>query len=150
MFKNGNGSKKYIERESREARILADAQQKVLNSTQWITADQLSTFAASTGLNPSTSPNEWVPKGVIFSICNEETELFPMYALNPMVGYGLAKELVNIIEVFRERKDGWGMVYWFAGANGFLGGRRPQDLLHTDPEAVLAAAKDEVMGITHG
>jgi hypothetical protein len=44
MFKNGNGSKKYVESESREARMLVDAQQKVLNSTQWLTAEQLSIF----------------------------------------------------------------------------------------------------------
>ena len=150
MFKNGNGSKKYVGSESREARMLADAQQKVLNSTQWITADQLSTFAAFTGLNPSTTPKESLSTGVIFSIRNEETELFPLYALNPNAGYELAKVLANIIEVFRERKDGWGMAYWFGSANGFLGGRRPQDILHTDPEAVLAGAKDEVMSITHG
>ena len=87
---------------------------------------------------------------MIFSIRNEETELFPLYALNPNAGYGLAKELANIIEIFRERKDEWGIAYWFAGANGFLGGRRPQDILHTDPEAVLAAAKDEAMSTTHG
>jgi len=130
--------------------MLADAQQKILNSSQWLTADQLYTFAVSTGQNLCTTPNEWLSKGMIFSISNEETELFPLYALNPNAGYVLAKELVNIIEVFRERKDGWGMAYWFGSANGFLGGRRPQDLLQTDPEAVLAAAKDEVMGITHG
>ena len=146
MFKNGNGSKKYVESERREARMLADAQQKVLNSTQWLTADQLSIFTVSTGQNPCTTPNEWLSKRVIFSIRNEETELFPLYALNPKASY----ELANIIEVFRERKDGWGMAYWFGSANGFLDGRRPQDLLHTDPEAVLAAAKDEVMCITHG
>lgn len=150
MFKNGNGSKKHVESESREARMLADAQQKVLNSTQWLTADQLSIFMVSTDQNPSTTPIEWLSNRVIFSIRNEETELFPLYALNPKAGYELAKELVNIIEVFRERKDCWGMAYWFGSANGFLGGRRPQDLLHTDPEAVLAAAKDEAMGITHG
>ncbi len=150
MFKNGNGSKKHVESERREARMLADAQQKILNSTQWLTADQLYTFAVATGQNLSTTPNEWLSKGIIFSISNDETELFPLYALNSNAGYVLSKELVNIIEVFRERKDGWGMAYWFGSGNGFLGGRRPQDLLHTDPEAVLAAAKDEVMGIAHG
>lgn len=60
MFENGNGSKKYVESESREARMLADAQQKVLNSTQWLTADQLSIFMVSTDQNPTTTPNEMI------------------------------------------------------------------------------------------
>jgi hypothetical protein len=150
MFKNGIGSKEYVESERREARMLANAQQKILNSTQWLTADQLSKRMTPTGQNPSTRLTEWLSKGLIFFIRNDRTELFPLYALNPSAGYEPAKELAEIIEVFRERKDGWGLAYWFGSANGFLGGRRPQDILHTHSEAVLAAAKDEVRGVSHG
>lgn len=31
--------------------------------------------------------------------------------------------------VFRGRKDDWGLAYWFASPNSFLGGKRAQDLL---------------------
>ena len=48
------------------------------------------------------------------------------------------------------RKYGWGLAYWFASANSLLGGKRPQDVLATSPDRVLAAAADEMAGIAHG
>jgi hypothetical protein len=42
------------------------------------------------------------------------------------------------------------MAYWFLSDNGFLGGKRPQDLLASAPERVIVAAMDEVEGIAHG
>ena len=52
-------------------------------------------------------------------------------------------ELANLSTVgsksgFRSIKE---LADWFASANGFLGGRRPQ---------VVAAAKDETSGVRHG
>jgi len=35
----------------------------------------------------------------------------------------------RVLSVFRGRKDEWGLAYWFASVNSFLGGKRPQDLL---------------------
>ena len=51
--------------------------------------------------------------------------------------------------MFGDDKDGWGLAYWFLGANSFLGGRRPQDVLLTDPSAVVAAAQDEMSAVEH-
>lgn len=44
----------------------------------------------------------------------------------------------------------WGLAYWFASVNSFLGGKRPQDLLIDTPDRVVDAAKDEVAGVLHG
>ena len=49
-----------------------------------------------------------------------------------------------------DAKDGWGLAYWFASANSFLGGKRPQDVLLESPERVLAAAADEMAEVAHG
>jgi hypothetical protein len=40
--------------------------------------------------------------------------------------------------------------FWFAGLSSYLDDRRPQDLLASDPDLVIAAAKDEVEGVQHG
>jgi len=42
------------------------------------------------------------------------------------------------------------MAYWFMSSNSFLGGKRPQDLLMSAPEKVIAAAQDEVQAVAHG
>lgn len=55
-----------------------------------------------------------------------------------------------MLEIFRGKKDDWGLAYWFASVNSFLGGKRPQDLLISKPDRVVAAAEDEVAGVLHG
>lgn len=111
---------------------------------------QLSTLAGFSSTNPSAQPNKWKAKRMIFAINNKGTDYFPVYALDPEKNHRPLKILTNILQVFSEKKDGWGAAYWFASVNGFLGGKRPQDILHSNPEAVLAAAKNEVTGIPHG
>jgi hypothetical protein len=58
--------------------------------------------------------------------------------------------MARVIEVLAEHKDAWGMAYWFLSVNSFLGGKRPQDLIASAPERVIAAAIDEVQEIAHG
>lgn len=61
-------------------------------------------------------------------------DYFPGYALDPSAGYRPAKGLTKVMGVFRGRKDDWGLAYWFATVNSFLGGKRPQDLLIDQPD----------------
>lgn len=86
---------------------------------------------------------------MLFSVDHEGIELFPAYAftddqLQPLSG------LQAILTLFAGKKDDWGVAYWFASANGYLGGKPPQDVLRTNPEEVLLAVKDELAGVTHG
>ena len=134
----------------RQARMMAVARQKVLKSARWLNAEQISVLAGFSSNNPSAQPNKWKSKKVIFAIHSKGIDYFPEYALNPNENYRPVKVLADILSIFDGSKDSWGLAYWFAGANGFLGGGRPQDLLHSDPNRVLAAAKDEMTGITHG
>jgi hypothetical protein len=70
--------------------------------------------------------------------------------LDPAAGYRPLKALAPVLHEFGTSKSGWGLGYWFAGVNSFLGGRRPLDLLATHPALVLAAAEDEMAGVEHG
>lgn len=134
----------------REARMIATARQAVLKNAQWITAEQLSELVGFSPTNPSAQPNKWKSKKMIFAIHDKGTDYFPVYALDPDKNHRPVEALAKILDVFGNRKDGWGLAYWFVSANGYLGGQRPQDLLQSDPEAVLKAAGDEIAGITHG
>lgn len=58
--------------------------------------------------------------------------------------------MAKVIEILAKNKDSWGMAYWFRSDNSFLGGKRPQDLLASEPERVIEAAMDEVQEISHG
>jgi len=133
-----------------EARMTAEARKEVLESGDWLTAAQIAEVAGFSASNPSAQPNKWKKDGLIFAIRHRGVDYFPSYALDPVTGYRPFKELAKVLAVFNGRKDGWGLAYWFASINGFLGGKRPQDLLSTRPDRVVAAAEDEVAGVAHG
>lgn len=130
--------------------MIAAAKQEVLKSSQWLTTEDLLRLEGFSSSDPAAHPDSWVADGLIFTLRIGGTDFFPFYALDPSRNYLPHKSLVEILRVFSQQKDGWGLSYWFASVNGFLGGKRPLDLLHSHSEFVLAAAKDEVLGVTHG
>jgi hypothetical protein len=76
-------------------------------------------------------------------------DYYPIYALSPEDSYKPYAEMSDILEVLRE-KTPWGLAFWFESSNGYLGGRAPRDLMKSDRQAILAAAKNEAVGIQHG
>lgn len=133
-----------------EARMTAESRKAVLESGDWLTAAQIAEMAGFSTTNPSAQPNKWKRDGQIFAVRHRGVDYFPGYALDPSTDYRPAKGLARVLAAFRGRKDDWGLAYWFASVNSFLGGKRPQDLLIDQPARVVAAAEDEVAGVLHG
>jgi hypothetical protein len=135
-----------------QARMNAEARKAVLESAEWVNAAKLSEIAGFSGQNSSAQPNKWKRERRIFALRHDGNDLYlyPAYALDPDAQYRPVKSLAPILEVFGDELDSWDIAIWFASANGFLGGALPQDLLISDPERVLAAARDEVAGVRHG
>lgn len=134
----------------KEAAMVARSRNTVLESADWLTAAQVAELAGLSTSNPSTQPNKWKRQKQIFAIAHNGVDYFPGYGLDPDTGYRPRKALKPVLDVFGEYKDGWGLAYWFLSANSFLGGKRPQDVLASEPEKVISAAEDEVKGIAHG
>jgi hypothetical protein len=134
----------------KEAAMLVRARKAVLESGDWLTAADIAQLAGLSTRNPSAQPNKWKKQGQIFAIHHGGVDYFPGYGLDRNAGFRPLKALARIIEIFGERKDGWGTAYWFRSDNSFLGGKRPQDLLASAPLRVIEAALDEVQEIAHG
>jgi hypothetical protein len=94
-------------------------------------------------------PNKWKRDQDIFAIRHGREDYFPLYALNPD-DHRPRKQMAEILRIFGDAKDGWGLAFWFAALNSFLDDERPQDVLAIDPDRVIAAAKDEMAGVQHG
>jgi hypothetical protein len=58
--------------------------------------------------------------------------------------------MAEILKIFVDTKDGWRLAFWFSASNSFLDDERPQDVRATDPEHVLAAARDDMDELQHG
>lgn len=134
----------------KEAAMLIQARKAVLESGDWLSAADVAQLAGLSPRNPSAQPNKWKKQGQIFAIHHGGVDYFPGYGLDKETGFRPAKALTRIIEIFAGHKDSWGMAYWFRSQNSFLGGKRPQDLLSSAPERVIAAAQDEIEEIAHG
>ncbi|PZQ88713.1 MAG: hypothetical protein DI534_11200 [Leifsonia xyli] len=133
-----------------EALMVANARRAVIESGGWLTAAQVAEIGGFSQSNPSAQPNRWKRDGLIWALRHRGQDYYPAYALDPGAGYRPIKALSQVLGLFADVKDDWGVAYWFASVNSFLGGRRPQDLLATAPEKVIAAAQDEVVGVLHG
>ncbi|MRW90655.1 hypothetical protein GJ699_11710 [Duganella sp. FT80W] len=134
----------------KEAAMLVRARKDVLESGDWLTSAEVAQLADLSLRNPSAQPNKWKKQGQIFAINHGGVDYFPGYGLDREASFRPMKALAQIIDVFGERKDGWGMAYWFRSDNSFLRGKRPQDLLASAPKLVIQAAMDEVQEIGHG
>jgi hypothetical protein len=133
-----------------QARMLIDAKSTILKSGDFIPAGEVSKLAGYSQTNPSVQPNKWKRNRAIFAIELKGDDFFPLYALDPNDNYRPRKEVAEILSIFGDSKDGWGLAFWFAGLNSFLDDERPQDLLTVATEQVLAAARDEIAGVLHG
>jgi len=133
-----------------EARMVADARKAVLESGDWLTAAEVAKVAGFSASNPSAQPNKWKKEGQVFAVRHRGVDYFPGYALDPSTDFRPVKALAKVLVAFRGKKDDWSLAYWFASVNSFLGGKRPQDLLISEPERVVSAAEDEVAGVLHG
>jgi hypothetical protein len=134
----------------REQQMLEQAKKSILDSGDFLPPDQI---AQRLGLPPMTlitTVDEWKTRGHIFSIEHLGCSLFPMYAFQDGIKHGPVPDLKAILDLLRTKKDGWGIAFWFASSNGYIGGCRPQDILLSEPGKLLLAATDEVSGIRHG
>jgi hypothetical protein len=133
-----------------QAQMLIAARSSILQSGDFITPKEVSKLAGYSETNPSVYPNKWKRSGKIFAIQSEGKDYFPFYALDPNNKYQPREEVADVLRIFGDSKDSWGVALWFASLNSFLDDERPQDTLAIDPSRVAAAAKDEMAGIQHG
>ena len=133
-----------------EASMRIQAKAAVLRESEWLTASRVAELAGFSSSNPSAQPNKWKRDGLIFAIHHKSCDYYPDYGLDAEAGYKPVKALAEVITVLKERKDSWGMAFWFAAVNSHLAGKTPKDLLATAPQRVLAAAREEVSETAHG
>jgi hypothetical protein len=132
-----------------QARMLIEAKTTILNSGDFLPATEVAKLAGFSATNLSVQPNKWKRNREIFAIQHGREDYVPLYGLDPG-DHRPRKEMAEILKIFGDAKDGWGLAFWFAGLNSFLDDERPQDVLATDPERVIAAARDEMAELGHG
>ena len=121
-----------------KARMKADALRAVFNGTEWLTAGQIAELAGLGQANRSGAANRWKQKRKVFALQHDGQDHYPRYLLDdefrPLPA---AEQVLDALKSFSPNR----LASWFESRNGLLGGKRARELLASDPERVLDAAR---------
>jgi hypothetical protein len=92
---------------------------------------------ASGCAHPVATVRAWRRQGLIFAFRHHARDYFPLFQFE----CGTPKPIVDQVLRLVCPDDGWHALYWFEGANGWLEGMSPVDVMDSDPSAVLKAAR---------
>ena len=92
-------------------------------------------------MNRAALANRWRREGRIFAVIYDGRITFPGFQFG---ADGRPLPIVaEVLRVFGADSSAWQTALWFAGANGWLDGARPVDLLASEPARVAEAARRE-------
>jgi hypothetical protein len=122
-----------------QARRNAEARTALLSEFGALTAAQVAELAGSDAKNTSALAGRWRREGRLVAVEHHGTVYYPGFQFD---SDGRPKPTVG--QVLHHLSDPsmtpWQQALWFTTANGWLGGRRPVDLLDDEGDAVVAAA----------
>ena len=124
-----------------QARRNALAREALLKEFGAYTSSEVADLAGSKASNKAALANRWKQEGRIFSVTHHGAIYYPGFQFGAE-----GRPLPVIAEVIRalaRASSEWQLALWFLGSNGWLGGRRPVDLLEKEPAAVVNAAERE-------
>ncbi|MFP5284653.1 MAG: hypothetical protein ACLGI9_02845, partial [Thermoanaerobaculia bacterium] len=128
-----------------QARRNALAREALLQEFGALTSAEVADLAGSRAANKAALANRWKQEGRIFPITHHGQTLFPSYQFDsngqpwPVIA--------EILSTLGQQSRDWELAIWFVSSSGWLGGRRPVDLLEDDPAAVAKAARHETFDL---
>jgi hypothetical protein len=105
-----------------------------------LAADALAQLMQGAVAQPISRLARWIVAREIVTVPGDGGTLVPLFQFGPGLASpqpGLLPVLAELRDVFDDRE----LAAWFAAPNGSLGGRRPADVLATDPHAVHETAR---------
>jgi hypothetical protein len=118
----------------------ADAQAALADEFGLLSSTDVALLAGSKAENPSALASRWRKEGRIFTVQVDSSARYPGFQLGQR-GRPLPV-IAEVLKAFGGRLSGWELALWFTGAHDWLGGMRPVDVLETDADQVVAAARN--------
>ena len=117
---------------------------KILHEFGALTSAQVGEWAGSKSPNRAALAHKWKSERRIFSVPHQGTNYFPGFQFNAE-GQPLPV-IADVIRILHELSS-WEVAAWLSSANGYVGDRRPVELLTSDPARVIFAAEREAEGV---
>jgi hypothetical protein len=98
------------------------------------------------GAHPSSREiTQWKRDRRVFTVPHQGRSLYPLFQFDEE---GHPRPVVaEVLATLGQQSRGWELALWFIADNGWLSGRRPADLLKTNPAAVSEAARHEAFDL---
>jgi poly(hydroxyalkanoate) granule associated protein phasin len=122
----------------------AEARTAFLAEFGTLTSGEVAELAGSSAANRAALANRWKAEGRIFAVETGGQTLFPAFQF--LADNGQPRPVIaEILAVLQPRLSGWQTALWFTGRNGWLGAKRPVEVLASDPSTVVEAARQEAV-----
>jgi hypothetical protein len=92
----------------------------------------------STAKNAAAIASRWAREGKIFSVKFEGKTWFPRFQFQD--GSPIPP-VADIIKAFPKHSTGWDLAFFFTNPNSYIAGRKPIEILRSDPERVVSLAR---------
>lgn len=119
----------------------------VLNGASWLTSREVGARAAPNAANKHALASRLLKEGRVFAIERAGRKEFPDYVFDPLGNpLPVVREVLSILDGYTPFR----LASWFESKSARLAGRRPREVLATDPDAVIVAAREHLQGPVHG
>ena len=131
------------------AQRLATRHARVLNEFGHFTAEQLAQANRSQASNRAALADNWRKRRQVFAVPHpdktaRERDVYPAFQFED---HKPVRAVHDVLQAFGAHKAPWKLALWFTSNNGWLpGSARPVDLLATDPQDVIGAARRDAEG----
>jgi Protein of unknown function (DUF2384) len=130
-----------------QARRNAEARNALLQEFGALRSHEVADLAGSHASNRAALANRWRAEKRLVAVPVADELLYPGFQLTPEGRpHPAIKEALDWLLSAPYTSD-WQAALWFVTPTGWLGGRRPVDLLDEEPEAVAEAARREVSDV---
>jgi hypothetical protein len=127
--------------ESGEAEIARDTlrwRKEFISENECWSSAKVATESTSRAKNRAAIASRWAAETRIFSVRFQGQQRFPRFQFQDGEPLPLISEVIHI---FPEGATGWELAYFFATPNPNIEGRKPLELLKSDPSRVLSLAR---------
>ncbi len=130
-----------------QARRNAAARHELIEEFGGLSSAEIADLAGSRAANRAALANRWRAEGRVFSVPLADGQRYPGFQFDEQTRPrpAIARALASLTQA--SDLSPWQLALWFTSANGYLGGKRPVDLLDADSDAVVEAACHEATDV---
>jgi hypothetical protein len=124
----------------------AEAHAELADEFGLLSSTDVAELAGSTASNRAATANRLRTQRKAFTVDVDGAQRFPGFQFGEN-GRPLSV-IADVLAAVGNRLTGWELALWFTGSSDWLGGERPVDVLDSDPEPVVEAARrlaDEIL-----